>query len=221
MTNIKDYREKEQKMYIIANILVLILLSSLNDTFNHQIQWFDMLVKLVNTSLLSSTIYIFAFLADSLFGSEIKMRLLYLGGHLPGETIFSTLKNKNKDLRFSTEHLLEKYKEIYNGMPTDNKKKYLYENNHWYRIYNCYRDIPMIIVSNRDYLLCRDLYVSTIIIFICYVISCNILPIFYWNVESVFYLLFMLLITNISAHVKGKRFVMNVLAYDLHTVNNQ
>ena len=172
-------------------------------------------------SLLSSTIYIFAFLADALFSSSIKMKMLYFWGHLPGETIFSTLEKNNTDLRFSTEHLLEKYKKIYDGMPTDKQKKYRYENDHWYRIYNRYRDIPMIFVSNRDYLLCRDLYISTIIIVICYVISCSILSVFYWNIESVVYLICMLLVTNISAHIKGRRFAMNVVAYDLHTDNTK
>lgn len=219
MNNIKDYREKEQKMYIIANIFVLILLSDSTDFFNFQILWIDAFVKLVDISLLSSTIYIFAFLADALFSSSIKMKMLYFWGHLPGETIFSTLKRNNTDLRFSTEHLLEKYKKIYDSMPTDKRKKYRYENDHWYRIYNRYRDIPMIFVSNRDYLLCRDLYISTIIIVICYVISCSILSVFYWNIESGVYLFCMLLITNISAHIKGRRFAINVVAYDLHTDN--
>ena len=63
MNNIKDYREKEQKMYIVANIFVLILLSSLADTLNYQMPWLVILAKLVDTSLLSSTIYIFAFLS--------------------------------------------------------------------------------------------------------------------------------------------------------------
>mgnify|MGYP005776032037 CR=1 FL=1 len=106
-------------------------------------------------------------------------------------------------------------------MPTDKKEKYRYKNDQWYRIYHRYRDIPMIFVSNRDYLLCRDLYISTIIIFICYVISCSFLSVFNWNIEAVLYLIFMILVTNISAHFKGKRFVINVLAYDLHTDNKQ
>ena len=73
----------------------------------------------------------------------------------------------------------------------------------------------------RDYLLCRDLYISTIIIIICYVISCSILSVFYWNIESVVYLICMLLVTNISAHIKGRRFAINVVAYDLHTDNTK
>ena len=73
MNNIKDYREKEQKMYIVANIFVLILLSSLADTLNYQMPWPDILAKLVDTSLLSSTIYIFAFLADALFSNGTKL----------------------------------------------------------------------------------------------------------------------------------------------------
>lgn len=216
MNNIKEYREKEQKMYIIANIFVLILFSNISDVVSFQDERFDILIKLFDTALLSSIIYIFSFLTDSLFSSGLKMKLLYLTGHLPGETIFSKLKNRNRDLRFSTGQLFEKYKEIYDSLPTDKKKKYQYENEHWYGIYNKHRDVSMIFVSNKDYLLCRDLYISTIIIFVCYAISCSLIHVFEWNLGCIIYLIFMLLVTNISAHIKGRRFAINVLAYDLH-----
>ena len=145
------------------------------------------------------------------------MKLLYLKGHLPGEVIFTSLRNKNKDLRFSTEQLLKKYKEIYAGMPADETEKCRYENEQWYRIYNRYRDVAMIFVSNRDYLLCRDLYISTIIILICYAISSACLPLFSWNAKSIVYCIIMIFVTNIAARVKGQRFVINVIAYDLNT----
>lgn len=217
MNNIKDYREKEQKMYIVANICVLILLSNMTYNTCDSILCIAILVKLVNLSLLSSAIYIFAFLTDALFSSNTKMRLLYLGGRLPGETIFTSLRSENKDLRFTTDHLVEKYKEIYAGMPSNMDERYRYENEQWYNIYNRHRDVDMIFVSNRDYLLCRDLYIATIVIFVCYLISCVCTPVFYLNIKSIVYSIFMIIITNISARVKGQRFVINVVAYDLNT----
>lgn len=220
MNNIKDYREKELKMYIVANIFVLLVLSNIIDITSDSISWIDRLVKLVNTSLVSSAIYMFAFLADAVFSSDIKTKLLYLIGHLPGEVIFTSLRSENKDLRFSTEQLLKKYKEIYAAMPEDKTEKYRYENEQWYRIYNRYRDVAMIFVSNREYLLCRDLYISTIIIFICYTSSCACLPLFSWNARSIVYCIIMIFITNIAAHVKGQRLVVNVIAYDLNISSN-
>lgn len=216
MENLKDYREKEQKMYIIASIFVLILFSDLFDTYNSQYEWFSALFKIIDSTLLSSIIYIFAFLADSLFSSGLKMNLLYGIGHLPGETIFSEVKNKNNDLRFTTEQILTKYKNIYEKMPKDKDEKYKYENSNWYQIYGKHRDESMIFVSNRDYLLCRDLYISTVVISICYLLSCSLINVLEFNGKSIFYLLFMLIVTNISAHIKGKRFALNVLAYDLN-----
>jgi len=217
LDNLKDYREKEQKMYIVANIFVLILLSDLFNLQNNQYEWLNVLVKILDSTLLSSSIYIFAFLADALFSSGVKMKLLYFTGHLPGETIFSELKKKNTDLRFTTGQLLAKYKEIFEGLPVDKKEKLKYENSQWYKIYNKHRNVSMIFESNRDYLLCRDLYISTLVIIISYLISCNLINVLEFNWTSILYLAIMLIITNVTAHIKGRRFATNVLAYDLQS----
>lgn len=219
MNNLKDYREKELKMYIIANIFIMILLNNDFELMKIQENWFYLIVKLTGTTLVSASIYIFVYLADSIFSSELKSKLLYFMGHQPGEKIFSTISHSSKDLRFTTERVKSRYKDIYDNMPNNQKDRYKYENDKWYEIYNKYRDIGMIHFSNRDYLLCRDMYISTVALILSY----TILSVFTKNIElewnAILYLIIMLLITNISYRVKRKRFVYNVLAHDLHDQN--
>jgi len=94
MVNLKDYREKELRYYFIANIAVLLLLLDffhLSQSGN-SIQVPELLSNLLNISILSSTIYVLAFIADSLFSSNIKKLLII--GHFPGEkNIFKNPKN--------------------------------------------------------------------------------------------------------------------------------
>jgi len=205
-------------MFIVANIFVLIALSPLRiDEYYYQLNTAQVFIELIDKALLYSAIYVFSFLADSLFTGELKMRLLYFGKSSPGEEAFSYLKNGNGDHRFSTQRLFERYNVIYENIPKDEKARRAYENDHWYQIYNRYRDVSMIYNSNRDYLLCRDLYISTLIIVICYSISCCVLSLF--SYECIFYLLAMIIGTNVASRVKGRRLINNVIAYDLHSIN--
>lgn len=215
MGNIKDYRSNEQKMFVVANIFVLMVLSPITvDEYRYQVDKYEVFIDIIDASLLYSAIYIYSFVADSLFSSELKAKLLYIWKCSPGEEVFSYLQKKNTDHRFSTKRLVEKYNVIYENMPKDEKARRLYENEKWYERYNRCRDVPMIYNSNRDYLLCRDLYVSTLIIGICYLVSCCVLSVF--SYKCVLYLVAMSIATNVAARIKGRRFVNNVIAYDLH-----
>ena len=73
----------------------------------------------------------------------------------------------------------------------------------------------MIFNSHRDYLLCRDIYFATIIIVVFYALITFLLKVitFSWQLlvlEAVF-----LICSNAAARQRGKRFVDNVIAYDL------
>ena len=78
---------------------------------------------------------------------------------LPGEYIFTEIKAKNKDIRFTTEEALQRFSAIYSNIPTNAREKRIYENSQWYKIYSKYREKPVIFISNRNYLLMRDIYV--------------------------------------------------------------
>lgn len=218
MDNIKDYREKELKMYIILNIVILIMQLGIFDIHNimsSEDSWIVLFIRIIDSTLISSSIYVSAFLVDSLFDSALKYKLVYLFGHLPGETIFSSLKIKG-DIRFSNDKIFIRYKEIYDQLPTNMKERYKYENDKWYEIYSKHRDKQMILISNRDYLLCRDLYIMTLVILCSYIflVICFKQISLKWN--GILYLVTMLIITNFATRVKGTRFVRNVIAYDIN-----
>ena len=74
----------------------------------------------------------------------------------------------------------------------------------------------MVFVSNRDYLLCRDMTVSTVVIFILYFVMVFSFHVFEFKIESVLYLLLIFIITNWATRQKGKRYVNNVIVCDLN-----
>ena len=77
----------------------------------------------------------------------------------------------------------------------------------------------MVYVSNRDYLLCRDMTSSTVVILILYFIFSVGLKLIPFRRECIVYLLIMFLITNIATRTKGMRMVNNVLICDLLVKN--
>ncbi|MGL6200458.1 MAG: hypothetical protein ACRC3H_16130 [Lachnospiraceae bacterium] len=216
--NIKDYREKELKMYIIANILMLIFLLGIFDVteiMNSENNWLILLIKIIDSTIISSSVYVFSFLVDSLFSSELKVKLIYMFGRMPGETIFSDLRTKD-DFRFSSQKVIDRYKEVYLNLPDNSKERCKYENDKWYEVYDKYRDKEMILVSNRDYLLCRDMYIITIVIAMAYILVTLFLNDFAFRWEGAIYIFVMLIITNIATRVKSNRLVRNVITYDVN-----
>ena len=72
---------------------------------------------------------------------------------------------KANDKRFTKEKALQKYANIYEII--DNligKEKRKASNDAWYSIYLKYENKTKIFISQRDYLLCRDLCISTLYI---------------------------------------------------------
>ena len=215
MKNLKNYRNKELRYYLIANIAVLLLLL---DFLNiHQLNSCVQATALISTflyiSILSSAIFVLTFTADSIFSSKLKE--LLIGCRLPGETIFTKMKTKNFDKRFSRKDVLSIYSNIYNSFPNKKKDRYTYENNEWYKIYSKYRKVTMIAISNRDYLLCRDIYFSTIVVIIIYLILTLLFKIITFDCRYIGYLVTMLIISNIGTRIRGRRLACNVIAYDI------
>lgn len=216
MNNIKDYREKELKNYIIGNILLLL---SYSGNLHKLITWgidnsFDTWGIIIESALLSSIFYIYVFIMDSLISGEMKFVLCYLGTEKkPGYTIFTNMKNKVKDDRFSQDDVLNKYKEIYENMPIKNRKKY--ENNQWFKLYNGCKNEGKVYTSHRDYLLCRDLCVSSGWIFVIYLVLVFWLNIFCFSWRVCAFVLLEIVVTNIAMRVKGERFAYNVIAVDI------
>lgn len=212
----KDYREKELKMYILACVLLLICLTK---GYSIQMDTGNKIVAIsavIDTTLASSCIYIFVYISDALFSSDIKDKIVSLFGLIkkPAYLVFSNIKNGNVDDRFLKEDAMIKYKDIYTNMPEDKKQAYLYQNAKWYKIYSKNRDVAMIYSSNRDYLLCRDMFISTISLLFWYILS-SVVGFFEFNIIYLLFLFVMLFVNLLTTHIKARRFVYNVISYDL------
>jgi hypothetical protein len=217
MANLKDYRKKELSYYIIANIAVLLLLLDSFHFSQFEIQIIEIISNFIRISILSSVIYILTFIADGLFSSDLKIWLI--GGHSPGEKIFSKIQNGTFDKRFTCEEAQKIYSKIYESLPKEKKDRFLYENAEWYKIYNKYRNVTMIMVSNRDFLLCRDIYFSTIINIIIYLGLTFVFKTIVFDWRYIGYLTVMLILSNLGTRNKGSRFVSNVIALDIANYN--
>lgn len=211
--NIKDYKNKEINMYILGVIFLYLCISNSFNLDNNNITNVN---QLITTILSSGIIYLFTYLSDAIISSYFKDKIIYLFGIIkkPGEWIFSNIKNNCKDDRIYSEKANQRYKDIYLNMPKEKNKRKIYENSEWYAIYSNYRNEKMIEISNREYLMTRDFVFVTISMFIIYIALC-VLNIFYWNFTFIITLLILLVINTISANIKAKRFVYNVIAIDL------
>lgn len=219
--NIKDYRNKELLWYMVAQIFIIVIFQNpcllkfnLND-------WQETTIKVITSTVFSSIISVLSFVFDAMFSDELKYKLLYFGMSRPGETIFEDIKNRHSDFRYTKEKALQVYKEIYDNLPESQINKKMYENNKWYQIYANHRNVPMIFNSHREYLLCRDIYFATIIIIAFYVLITALINdiSFSWKLlvlETAF-----LICSNIAARQRGKKFVANVIAYDLQEKENK
>lgn len=133
---------------------------------------------------------------------------------MPGNIIFAEIMNKCKDERFTKEEALVFYKDIYDNLPKEKKQSYHYQNSKWYKIYSKYRDVSVIYISNRDFLLCRDMVFATIVISFLYAISVG-MKLFEFNLTYLCFLCMMFIVNICATHLKAKRFAYNVLAYDI------
>ena len=61
---------------------------------------------------------------DSLIPGDIKQKVAYFHiGKLPGYTIFTKMKQNNKDDRFTHADIVKKYASIYSNMPVGKKER--------------------------------------------------------------------------------------------------
>lgn len=215
MNNLKNYRENELKWYVISYLIWTVAVCNLDVLKNVDIDFVVKLEGLFASALLSGVISVLAFVFDSLYSTEAKDGLLYLGfTKAPGSTIFSEIReSRMKDSRIDISKAQSRYKEIIENIPESNEK-YQYENTTWYSIYSKYQTDGRVMSVHRDFLLCRDLYITTVslIVLTLIVMAVSLLP-FNWLVIG--YLLVMWLLTNVAAHNKARRFVYTVIAADL------
>ena len=102
------------------------------------------------------------------------------------------------------------------GIKGRNKKeKERYENTKWYSLSRIHEDDPRVKTAHRDYLLTRDLYTTTITMFVLTAASMGFRVVaFSWILVG--YLIAMLILTNVATHFRAHRFVNSVIAVDMN-----
>lgn len=221
--NIKDYRDKELKSYVIGINLLLVLFNYnylfevdfSKENLDVIIQIESVVLPLLEAIAVSSVVGVFVFILDSLYNTSIKEAItLAKFFKKPGMTIFTEIKQgKINDYRINLEKAATKYKNIIENIPTGDSK-YNYENSEWYKIYNKHESSEKILVSQRDYLLCRDMCTATVTEAIIIIVGMimGLVP-KAWSIFIV--LLIMYILTLIATHNKADRFCKNVIAQDL------
>ena len=213
--DLKSYRSREIPMLILGNILVLLFFSGIfefSGNVGNDSEWISLALNILNSSILSSILYIFTLILDGVFNDKLKSKLVYIFfGKSPGERVFTQIMSNNKDNRFSYNQLKEKRPDIFSNMPSDKKEKFKYENNEWYKLLNKYRNEDMVFQSHRDWLMYRDMYCSTICVLIIYLILSLAFRVIPFHVNFVAFIIVLLLLLNIAARNKARRFVYNVV----------
>lgn len=217
--NIKDYREKELKTFVIANILVILSLNGLI-TFNSILEennYMKLLIAIINSSLFASIIYTLVTVCDCMVSSELKRYIVFWWYPMPGETIFSDIKIDSKDRRFISAEAIESYKDIYNNLPSEKNARRQYENSKWHDLLRKHESETKVLIAHRDYLMCRDM--TTIIVFMIFVYTLLsfVIKLITFDKKAVIYLAVVYLVCMLTTRVKSKRFVKTVIACDLHT----
>ena len=214
--DIKDYREKELKSFAIGNILLVLISSGLLDrivTITDSENLWTAVNTVLASAFFSSVIYIFVFLTDSVVPGDIKDKIIWFIGGKPGGHIFTDIETRLKDDRFTKEIALKQYAEIYKEIKkTDDPKRI--QNSAWYGVYKTHEKHAQVCVSQRDFLLCRDICTMTPLILIGY------LCLQWYRHHSLSYVLMGILIMEFIvmwfiARSKGKRFAYNVIAIDI------
>lgn len=220
MSGLKDYRDNELKYYVIGNILLILFLSgTLNELLAKELNdIMDIISVVIQSALLSSIIYIYVFLFDSIISGNNKLKIAYLFlGKLPGYTIFSDMEKKLKDDRFTWNDVVIKYKEIYENMPQNTNARQKYENAKWYKIYRKHEKAERVYTANRDFLLCRDMAISSLLLIIMYITSTVFLGFWGFNVLIIKILICEFVLTDIAMRNKASRLAYNVIADDIYT----
>ncbi|MFZ5944447.1 MAG: hypothetical protein ACOYVD_10070 [Bacillota bacterium] len=220
MSTLKSYRDNELKWFILAYLFLVIGSSNLDIVKSTDMEALSKIESLVSTALISGAICSLAFVIDSLYSQLMKDTLLYLGiTKMPGTTVFTRIKNGTlNDIRFGIIHAQEKYKDIIDNIPS-NKSKARYENSNWYKIYVKHKEDSAVSSVHRDFLLCRDLYITTISLAVLTGIAMVVkLVSFSWILLG--YLIATAIITSCSAHNKAHRFVNTVIAVDVAAMAN-
>ena len=212
----KEYRNKEVRDLMLLLLSLFWLwctpvfhnICSVDDQNN-----FSTLLTILESTTISAVLSCASILCDCLISSALKDKLVGLF-FMPrsGETIFSDIKNGQiKDSRFRTSDALSLYTGIMQKLPNEKAARREIENAEWYQIYQRYQEKGSVIQSQRDYLMCRDLFIETLAFLIVYILSVHIFPsVVCFSLKFLIVLFVLSIAFNICTHLKMSRFVTTV-----------
>lgn len=209
----KSYRENELKFYVISCIFVFLWIH-----FQDNAKVLNLWIVL-NPLIISPVFYIFTFLLDSVYSSDIKFKIVFWNRGMPSRYVFDEIASKGYLPWFTKEEAKKAYEKIYDSMP-NTQERYSYQAREWYKIYNKYQDkgIKPLEVNAIEYRMFRDINIATINLTVLYLLYYLLYQRIYW--EYIIFLLLASILTNISARNKGKRWIYNVIAYDINAMSS-
>ncbi len=216
MDEFKNYRKYELKYFVFANIVLLYFLKQGNKNVAaifEQADYLENINKILCFSIVSVVTYIIIFVFDSLIPGNIKWRMVYWVLPKPSESVFYTLSKNDKEDRFLLDELKTKCEKIYDKLDhcDDKEMKKRISKIEWYNLYLKYENEEKIKSAKRDYVITRDLYVSTAVILIlsiaslCY--SKELIPKAYFIA-----LIIEFCVLKRATRVRGERLCGNVIA---------
>lgn len=215
----KKYRDKEMKnlMFLLLFLFLIWCTPIFNDIDVDQGKY-HILLNAMKSLLISATLSSATILFDCLVSSDLKDALVGLF-FIPrsGETIFSDIKDgKIKDKRFLTSDAVSSYTDVIQSLPSNQAERRRVENAAWYKLYQRYQEKGQVIQCQRDYLMCRDLYIETLAFLVVYLLAICVFPSVIFPSCKFFMTSIALSIAfNICTHLKMKRFVTTVIAVDI------
>lgn len=218
--NIKDYREKELRSFHALNIIIFYLCHSeilAEASITIEILLTDIIQNIIIAVIIPLTITVI----ENTLTKKQKNKLFIF--RLAGETIFTRIKeNKVTDIRFDAKEALKVYAPIIEKLNDcrSTEERRVLENKEWYRIYKNHEKTGAVENTQRAYLLCRDIYITTFltefflypIIFIFIQILTHQIFISYLYI---FYLLFCTILSSIMTYNTMNEFVNTVIAKDM------
>lgn len=217
----KDYRDKEMKnlMYILFFLFLIWCTPVLEHIKATEEQSnYGVLASLLESAVISGILTCATLLCDCLVSSSLKDKLVGLF-FIPraGEMIFSRIRSRKlKDDRFQISDAATVYANIIQQLPAEKEIRRRYENKNWYWIYQKYQEKGQVSQCQKDYLMCRDLYIEVLTFLSMYILS-----LIFFRSTVVFSKKFIALIVLLAAafnyctHLKMNRFVNTVIAVDL------
>lgn len=217
----KDYRDKEMKnlMYILFFLFLIWCTPILEHIKATEEQSnYGILASALESAVISGILSSATLLCDCLVSSNLKDKLVGLF-FIPraGETVFSRIKSRKlKDDRFQISDAATVYEEIIQKLPVNKESCRSYENKNWYRIYQKYQEKGQVNQCQKDYLMCRDLYIEVLSFLAMYVLSLRIFPsTVVFSKKFVALSVLLAAAFNYCTHLKMNRFVNTVIAVDL------